>query len=62
MNGPLVAKNVSSHATTADHVLWVFHQTPPRRTGRADLPHPAHRQSLASRHTQGVDGLRLLQI
>ena len=33
---------------------------PPRRTGRADFPHPALRQSLSARHAQGVDGVPLL--
>src|SRR5512137_2094483 len=54
--------NVSSHATTADHVRGIAHQPPPCRTGRADFPHPALRQSLATKHTQGVDGLQPLQV
>ena len=56
------ATNVSSHATTADHVRGIAHQLPPRRTGHADFPHPALRQSLASKHLQGVDGVQLLQV
>jgi len=33
----------------------LFCHPPPRRTGRADFPHPAHRKSFAIRHSQGVD-------
>src|SRR5512136_1507425 len=62
MTRSAMTANVSSHATTADHVRGIAHQLPPRRTGRADFPHPALRQSLASKHTQGVDGLRPLQV
>src|SRR5512137_7052 len=62
MVNPARATNVSSHATTADHVRGIAHQLPPRRTGRADFPHPALRQSLASKHLQGVDGVQILQV
>ncbi len=42
------------HASTWDHSGQGF-PAPPHRTGHADFPHPAHRQSLAIRHAQGVE-------
>ena len=56
------ASNVSSRATTADHVRSLAHQPPPRRTVRADFPHTALRQSLATRHLRGVEDRHTLQV
>ena len=55
-------ENVSSHATTADWITGNLHLQPPRRTVRADFPHTAHRQSLVTRHSRGVEGVPPLQV
>ena len=55
-------QNVSSHATTVDWITGNLHLQPPRRTVRADFPHTAHRQSLATKHSRGVEGMPPLQI
>jgi hypothetical protein len=54
-------KNGSSHATTANWTTSSFRLQPPHRTVRADFPHTALRQSLATRHSQGVEGAFPLQ-
>ena len=53
--------NLLMHASTWDHSGRGF-PAPPHRTGHADFPHPAHRQSLAIRHAQGVEDAPALQI
>ena len=55
-------ENVSSHATTADWITDDLHLQPPRRTVRADFPHTAHRQSLVTKHSRGVEGVPPLQV
>ena len=55
-------QDVSSHATTSDWITGNLHLQPPRRTVRADFPHTAHRQSLVSRHSRGVEGMSPLQV
>ena len=54
--------NVSSQATTADRIIGNLHLPPPRRTVRADFPHTAHRQSLVTWHSRGVEGVPPLQV
>jgi len=39
-----------------------FPLQPPHRTVRADFPHTAPRQSLATRHSQGAEGVHPLQV
>src|SRR3990170_2600950 len=61
MKEATMIENISSHATTADWITGNLHLQPPRRTVRADFPHTALRQSLATRHSQGVEGAFPLQ-
>ena len=55
-------ENISSHATTVDWITGNLHLRPPRRTVRADFPHTALRQSLATRHSREVEGGQRLQV